>query len=62
MSRHLHTAVSDEIRRNAFDAENVKERQMESEEYRNEVMGRYDYDDDPADRDDDEGPEDEGGE
>ena len=26
--RHLHTAVSDEIRRNAFDAENVKERQM----------------------------------
>jgi hypothetical protein len=57
MARHLHTRVADDIRKacthnGVVDTVQEMEMQMESEEYRNEIMGRYDWDDrdmDPAD-------------
>lgn len=54
MARHLHTAVGDEIREIArTDPERAAEMRATSVEYANEVRGFYDYDDDPADHEDD---------
>ena len=68
--RVLHTAVGDEIRKIAeTDPERAAEMKMESMEYRDEVMGRLDYDeeilepgdygyDGPPPNEDDDWPED----
>lgn len=51
MAKHLHTAVSEQIARDAFDAENAAERRAESQEYADEVRGKFDHDG-PEDFDD----------
>lgn len=59
MARILHTAVGDEIREiERTDPDQAAELRATSQEYANEVRGFYDYDEDPADRDDD-GPDEE---
>jgi len=46
----LHTAVADHLRKIATSPENLAELKMESDEYRREIRGEFDYDIDPYDR------------